>query len=84
MPGGMALIGVGNMFAALFHPETADALFSGLSTELTAEAVGMVEAVGRSSSVNTERACDVSSRKYGPRYKETESRLGAGAGGGWG
>lgn len=77
-------MGVGNIFAALEYVEKADALLSGLITELTTEAVGMVEAVGRSSSVKTDRACEVSSRRYGPRYDETESRLGAGAAGGLG
>lgn len=83
MLGVLALIGVGNIFAAFVYAEKADAVFSGLKIELTADAVGMVEAVGRSSSVKTERGCDVSTRRNGPR-NETESRLGAGAGAGAG
>jgi len=72
----MALIGVGNMFAAFEYAEKGVVLFSGLSTELIAEAVGIVEAVGRSSSVRAERVFCISRRRYGPRYDETESRLG--------
>lgn len=56
----MALIGVGNIFAALEYDEKADALLSGLITELMTDAVGIVEAVGRSSSVRTGRACEIS------------------------
>lgn len=63
-----ALTGVGNAFAGVYKAES---LLSGLATD----ALGIVDAVGRSSSVTTGRPCGGSIRRGWPRWPGRGSRL---------
>lgn len=60
-----ALIGVGKGFAGVYG--IADSLLSGLATELATDALGIVDAVGRSSSETRGRPCGGSILRAWPR-----------------